>query len=85
MKCANCSNDAVYIYRITKDVFTPYCYVDLPSFLNDRRKAGLLETTQDHKDKVAEGLKNFLSVPETTTTEEVVEKPVKKAVKKKAN
>ena len=47
MKCANCSNDALYVYRITKTESVYYCGKDLPSFLEDRRKAGLLNITQD--------------------------------------
>jgi hypothetical protein len=54
MKCANCKNDAVYIYRITADVFTPYCLKDLPKFLSERRKAGLLETTEEYKKMMTE-------------------------------
>lgn len=87
MKCANCNNDAVYVYRITEGKFTPYCTKDLPKFLESRRKAGLLETTEDHDSLVTEGLKTLIKIPETTQPEEVapvVEKVVKKAAKKKA-
>ena len=69
MKCANCSNDALYVYRITKTESVYYCGKDLPSFLEDRRKAGLLNITQDL----------------TEAKEEVVEilsTPKKKAAKK---
>jgi len=57
MKCANCSNDALYVYRITKEKSVHYCGKDLPSFLEDRRKAGLLNITQaltDAKEEVVE-------------------------------
>ena len=46
MKCANCSNDAMYIYRITKLESIYYCGRDLPRFLEERRKAGLLNITE---------------------------------------
>jgi hypothetical protein len=62
MKCANCSNDALYVYRITKEKSVHYCDKDLPSFLEDRRKAGLLNITQaliEAKEEVVE----ILSVP----------------------
>ena len=46
MKCVNCSNDAMYIYRITKLESIYYCGRDLPRFLEERRKAGLLNITE---------------------------------------
>jgi len=46
MKCANCDRDAFYIYQITKSVDVPYCGKHLPNFLEARRKAGLLKTTE---------------------------------------
>ena len=46
MKCANCSNDAMYVYRITKLESIYYCGRDLPRFLEERRKAGLLNLTE---------------------------------------
>jgi len=46
MKCANCSNDAMYVYRITKLESIYYCGRDLPRFLEERRKAGLLNITE---------------------------------------
>jgi hypothetical protein len=66
MKCANCSNDAMYVYRITKSNAVYYCGKDLPSFLEDRRKAGLLNITEaftEAKESVAE----TLSVPKKKT------------------
>jgi len=59
MKCANCSNDALYVYRITKTKSLYYCGKDLPGFLEDRRKAGLLNITQaltDAKESAIETL-----------------------------
>jgi len=71
MKCANCNNDAYYIYRITDQIFTPYCEKDLPKFLDSRRKAGLLETTATYQSIIS-------SEPEATTTE-VTEEPTTEA------
>jgi hypothetical protein len=59
MKCANCLNDAMYVYRITKTESVYYCGKDLPSFLEDRRKAGLLNITEaftEAKEEVVEAL-----------------------------
>lgn len=66
MKCANCSKDAMYVYRITKTKSVYYCGKDLPSFLEDRRKADLLNITEaftEAKESVAE----TLSVPKKKT------------------
>lgn len=49
MKCANCDRDAFYIYQITKQVEVFYCGTHLPNFLESRRKAGLLKTTEQLK------------------------------------
>ena len=59
MKCANCSNDAMYVYRITKLESIYYCGKDLPRFLEERRKAGLLNITEaftEAKESVVEAL-----------------------------
>lgn len=59
MKCANCPDDAMYVYRLTKTKSVHYCGKDLPSFLEDRRKAGLLNITEaftEAKDSVVEEL-----------------------------
>jgi hypothetical protein len=48
----------------------------LPSFLNDRRKAGLLTITQQYKDDQASALKALAPKP--------VEAPKKKAAAKKS-
>ena len=89
MKCANCNKDAQYIYKLTLDNVIYYCAKDLPSFLEPRRKAGLLELTQVHKDNIADGMKAFVNpapeVEEEPAIEEATKpKPVKKASKKKA-
>ena len=88
MKCANCANNAQYVYRITLDTAIYYCPKDLPSFLETRRKAGLLQITEKHKAAVAETLKTFEKAPslepveEPTVEDSETPKPVKKATKK---
>lgn len=49
MKCANCDKDAFYVYQITKQKEVLYCGKHLPNFLEPRRKAGLLKTTEQLK------------------------------------
>lgn len=48
MKCANCSESALYEYRITKLVSQFYCGTHLPKFLDARRRAGQLGITEHH-------------------------------------
>jgi len=67
MKCANCNNDAQYVYKITNDHTILYCAKDLPKFLDERRKAGLLETVAAEK------------APEPTPEPTPTKKPSKKS------
>lgn len=46
MKCANCDRDAFYIYQVTKAKDILYCSKHLPNFLEARRRAGLIKTTE---------------------------------------
>ena len=94
MKCANCKEEAVYIYRLTSAKSINYCKKDLPKFLDERRRAGLLETTSDYKAMLVEGQKSIAIVysePVVEDVEEPIDEPVveapkvtKKAAKKKA-
>ena len=96
MKCANCQEDAVYIYKLTSEKSIAYCKQDLPKFLDERRKAGLLETTNGYKELLVEGQKTLavviaepVAVEESPFVEEqeLVDEEttsVKKAAKKKA-
>jgi hypothetical protein len=81
MKCANCESDAFYVYKLTltKDIL--YCAKHLPSFLENRRKAGLLQTTDTYKIIVEDGKKN-LSTEEIPTTPTPSKKPTKKPATK---
>ena len=65
MKCANCSNQAAYVYEPTAGHVIPYCIADIPSFLKPQLKAGYL--------KKAEGFDDFLKEAINTVTESVVE------------
>ena len=76
MKCANCENNASYEYKITKGSSLFYCGKDLPNFLDERRKAGLLTITE----KFTEDLTSALNVLGTSTVDTL--KPKKKTIKK---
>lgn len=78
MKCANCDRDALFEYRITQKASIFYCGTDLPGFLEERKKAGLLKITPAFTDAKESALKQ-LSLEKTEEP-----KPVKKAAKKKA-
>lgn len=84
MTCANCTNKALYEYKITAGTSVLYCNAHLPKFLEARKIASLLPLTDSHTE-VLESALNILSVKseDTTTTPPGVE-PVKKAVKKQA-
>ena len=86
MKCANCNKDAFYVYQITAKRSVLYCNFHVPTFLEQAKKAGLLQTTDALKSAIEDGLKNI--VVQKTVEEQPVEEPVaapkKKAVKKKA-
>ena len=42
VKCANCSNDALYVYQVTDSFGINYCQYHLPRFLHNQRNGGLL-------------------------------------------
>jgi hypothetical protein len=80
MKCINCDLRAMFEYKISKVESILYCGKCLPSFLNDRKKAGLLTITEEYKEDQASALKAL--APETTDSEET---PKKKAASKKSD
>jgi hypothetical protein len=85
MKCANCAKDAFYIYQLTANTQILYCAAHLPKFLENAKNAGLIKTTEALKSAIEEGLKNITAKKEEEPiADETVEKPKKKAVKKKA-
>ena len=42
VKCANCPSEAVYSYRVNDSILIQYCEKDLPQFLWEAGRAGLL-------------------------------------------
>ena len=86
MKCANCAKDAFYVYQLTAKTQVLYCAAHLPTFLESAKKAGLLKTTDALKSAIEEGLQTITAKQEEkpVVAEEPVEKPKKKAAKKKA-
>jgi len=78
MKCANCDKDALFEYQITKKKSIYYCEKDLPGFLEERKKAGLLKITLAFTEAKESALEQLS--PETTAEL----KPVKKTTKKTA-
>jgi hypothetical protein len=80
MKCINCDLRAMFEYKISKVESILYCGKCLPSFLNDRKKAGLLTITEEYKEDQASALKALAL--ETTEPEET---PKKKAASKKSD
>jgi hypothetical protein len=80
MKCANCNNEATFEYQMTKATSVFYCGKDLPKFLEERKRAGLLKITTAYKDAKASAL-DILSF--SATAEASIEPiPVKKTTKK---
>ena len=84
MKCANCDKDAMYEYKISLQDSILYCGKDLPSFLDERRRAGLLTITPKLSEEQQKALNTLsLKVEKPEVSEEP--KPTKKASKKAAN
>jgi hypothetical protein len=75
---------AHYVYRITQDSGIPYCDKHLPKFLESRKKAGLLETTESWKTVVDENIPNIVYTPDVTEETPVDATPKKRSPKKKA-
>ena len=71
MICSNCKSEADFVYEITTAVGVPYCNAHLPKFLEMRKKADLLKTTEEWESKTQEAV-------------EAVSTPKKATVKKKA-
>lgn len=82
MKCANCDRDAMFEYKITKNKSIFYCGKDLPSFLGERKLAGLLQITAAYTEAKDSAIDSLSFVPETT--EVSVSIPKKKATTKKS-
>ena len=79
VKCSNCDSDALFVYRVTLTKSVLYCNKHLPKFLEARKQANLLMTTDKFEEAKQEAIQQ-LSSPEPV----VEEKPKKKTAKKKA-
>ena len=84
MKCANCSRDAMYEYRVTQGSSVFYCGTDLPAFLEPRRRAGLLTITPKLTEELSSALEVLSDKPVVEAAPEEKPAPKKKAAKKKA-
>jgi hypothetical protein len=82
MKCVNCSIPALFEYRLTEETSIFYCDKDLPKFLEERKKAGLLNLTQEYKDSAKTALEAVTYDPSIPVSTE--EAPKKKTTKKSA-
>jgi hypothetical protein len=82
--CANCTNNAAFVYEISPSHQIPYCSTHLPKFLNDQKNAGLLklasELVQDRTDafdvlapKTTKKASSKKTTEETPAEEPVVE------------
>lgn len=72
-KCANCTNEALYAYKVNASFTINYCPKHLPKFLASQRIAGLLKPEPE---VVAEAPKSSKkSKTETVVEEPVVEEP----------
>ena len=69
MKCANCDKPAMFEYRLTQTKSLFYCGNDLPGFLEERKKAGLLTITDAYKEAAKTALEAVAyEAPKPTTT-----------------
>lgn len=82
MKCVNCSSPALFEYRLTGKTSIFYCDRDLPRFLDERKRAGLLTLTQEYKDSAKTALEAVTYEPSSPASTE--EAPKKKTTKKSA-
>jgi hypothetical protein len=72
MKCANCSDDAKYVYPRAKGFELGFCRKHLPGFLKNQAKLGLLPeaSTFDSSKKIEKMLKEQPVVEEDIAVEE---------------
>jgi hypothetical protein len=82
MKCANCSSDALYEYKLTNKTSIFYCGKDLPRFLYSRRDAGHLATTDSYATQRSSALEALSDVPVVVEVEKPTPTVVKKTAKK---
>lgn len=76
IKCRNCNQPALYIYKLTATRTIPYCKTHLPRFLDSMRRAGNLETTEAYDRKAREALDALKPKPAVFIPPVVHEEPV---------
>ena len=84
MKCSNCDKDALFVYQLTLNKVIPYCGKHLPAFLETRRKADLLKTTEAWSKEKESALATLEFKTKKQEEPVVEEKPKKKTTKKKS-
>lgn len=88
MKCANCKEDALFEYQITLNKSVLFCGKHLPKFLELRKQAKLIKTTEKFEEAKLEAQTLLAPKNEAPLVVEELEeekpKPKKKASKKKA-
>lgn len=80
-KCANCDNDALYIYSLNEDVKTLFCATHVPGFLRAQKNAGLLPTVDEfeaRKQAVLDSLGEGTDVLKETAPKPAPKKTAKK-------
>ena len=69
-KCANCTSDSSFVYRLTATASIEYCDAHLPRFLLARKQADLIQTT----DAFSKDLEKALAVV-SPEKEDLTEEP----------
>lgn len=73
-KCANCVNEAPYLYRVTPTFGIPYCSKHVPRFLLSELKAGNLHAPVEVVEEALVSTKSKSS--KSKASEPVVEEPI---------
>ncbi len=85
MKCVNCDAGALFVYQITLEKELLYCGKHLPKFLDSRRRAGNLKTTDEFALERAAALKTTSSYESPTEELDEPKKPKKRSKKAAEN
>ena len=76
MNCANCSNEAIYVYEAPGVRKVVYCHTCLPSFLRPLAKSGLLPTTESFNTVKERVMTQLLPQVSEAPAEDVAADPV---------
>lgn len=77
LTCSNCSNEALYKYRVTGTYSMPFCVPCLPGFLKSKQYAGRVVKVAQEEVTVEEAPK---PAPKKRTTKKKATKPVEEPV-----